>query len=180
MIRILTFGLIPQRTRSTKATAIIDAGNTPNRPNHRSPTAGLSATTTPAMSPDSQVDTASDRRSRRSQPQEVLTLLDNTERIRREPWVEARLRERLNKATSRPGTPQGGTPQTEGIRENLPAGLADLLWPRLRELCLTHVDSIMDVRLATAIADHTDYFIARIVPKVLESDFFIESLLQAV
>ncbi|CAN8075916.1 unnamed protein product [Agarophyton chilense] len=158
----------------------MDAGNTPNRPDHRTPTAGRSATTTPAMSPDPQVDTSSDRRSTRSLLQEVLTLLDNPERIRREPTVEAHLREGLTRTTSRPGNLQGETTQTEGIRENLPTGLADLFWPRLRELCSTHMDSIMDVRLSTAIADHTDYLIARIVPKVSESDLFIDSLLQAV
>ncbi|CAN8076101.1 unnamed protein product [Agarophyton chilense] len=57
----------------------MDAGNTPNRPEHKTPTAGRSATTTSAISPYPQVDTASERSSTRNQSLEVLTPLDNPE-----------------------------------------------------------------------------------------------------
>ncbi|CAN8070148.1 unnamed protein product [Agarophyton chilense] len=111
------------------------------------------------MLPEPKVDDVSDRTSTRSKPQGVLTSLDDPERIRREPTVAARLKERLTRATSRPETTQVEPRKTEGINKNIPGGLADLLGPRLGELIPAHVDSIVDMRLSTAIADLTDYLV---------------------
>ncbi|CAN8063380.1 unnamed protein product [Agarophyton chilense] len=158
----------------------MDVGNTANRPNHRTTSAGTAATATPTMSPEPKVDNVSKLRSTRSQRQGVLTPMHDPERIRLEPTVAVRLLERLTRATSRPGTLQEEPRKTERIRENTPAGLADLLWSRPHELCSAPVDFIVDMRLATAIADHTDYLVTRIVPKLMESELFIDSLIQAV